>query len=161
MSFDPFDEKILGELVADASQSYSQIGEKVNLSAPSVHARVKKLKQAGVIETTQARLAGKALGKSLLVFIHLITKGWGRTDALMELAQMPEFEELHSVTGNTCMILKVRVRDTNSLETLLLKLHAIENVVSTETFVVLSTYVERPVQPAHTPALETEAAKSA
>lgn len=143
---DDTDRKILSELVTDATQSYAMLGKKVNLSPPAVHERVKRMHASGIIRGQVALLDDKAIQKPLLVFIHLVTKGWGLTDALMELSRLPEFEELHSVTGDTCMILKVRLGDTGALESLLRRLHDIENVITTQTFVTLSTYLERPVQ---------------
>ena len=58
---DPFDRKILGELVRDARQTYAEIGARVALSAPAVHERVKRLKAAGYVKGTSARLDGKAV----------------------------------------------------------------------------------------------------
>ena len=41
---DGFDRMILSELVENARQTYAEIGRKVNLSAPAVHDRVKRLR---------------------------------------------------------------------------------------------------------------------
>jgi Lrp/AsnC family leucine-responsive transcriptional regulator len=143
---DAADRKILGALVTDASQSYAALGAAVALSAPAVHERVKRLKAAGVIRSTAALIDGKAIGRPLLVFIHVATQNWGHSEALDQLAALPEFEEVHSVTGDTSIILKVRLADSEALEHLLRQLHALESVLSTKTFVALSTYLERPTQ---------------
>ncbi|EOX4909176.1 Lrp/AsnC family transcriptional regulator [Vibrio alginolyticus] len=143
---DKFDKKILSMLVDDATSSLASIGKEVGLSAPAVHERIKKLRKHGVIRSTNVMLDGNAVDKPLLAFIHLKTMGWGYTTELEELANHPEFEEVHSVTGSDSMILKVRVKDSTSLERVLKRLHDMESVVSTSTFVTLSTYLERPVQ---------------
>lgn len=150
VSIDAMDRKILSALVDDATRSYADLGREVGLSAPAVHERVKRLRAAGVIASTSVRIDGRKIGKPLLVFIHLQTQNWGYSEALAELAQMPEVEEVHSVTGDTSVILKVRLPASDALESFLRQLHAFESVVATKTFVTLSTYVDRPVQAART-----------
>lgn len=142
---DRLDRKLLGELVSDATQSYAELGRKVGLSAPAAHERIKRLKSSGVISGISALLDGKAIGKPLLVFVHVATRNWGHSRALEALSQLPEFEEMHSVTGDTSIILKVRVADSDALELLLRQIHALDSVVSTKTFVALSSYLDRPV----------------
>lgn len=147
---DAMDRKILSALVADATQSYADLGREVGLSAPAVHERVKRLRAARVITSTTVRIDGKRIGKPLLVFIHVQTQNWGYSEALADLARLPEVEEVHTVTGDTSVILKVRVPGSEALESFLRQLHAFESIVATKTFVTLSTYVDRPVQAAQT-----------
>lgn len=143
---DAMDRKILGALVKDATQSYATLASNVGLSAPAVHERVKRLRARGVIQETVARLDGTKLGKPLLVFIHVETQNWGFSQAFHDLQALPELEELHSVTGDTSLILKVRLPDSRALESLLRQIHTFESVVSTKSFVALSTYKDSPVQ---------------
>ena len=85
-------------------------------------------------------------GKLFLAFIHVNTTGWGKTEALMQIEELPEVEEIHSVTGDTCLILKVRMESSQAMEALLARLYALPEVMSTKSYVALSTYLERPVQ---------------
>ena len=85
-------------------------------------------------------------GKPFLAFIHVNTTGWGKSEGLMGFSEWPEVEEIHSVTGDTCMLIKVRMQSSHAMEMLLEKLYALPEVVSTKSYVVLSTYLERPVQ---------------
>ncbi|MCT8160731.1 Lrp/AsnC family transcriptional regulator [Pseudoruegeria sp. SHC-113] len=151
---DAVDRRILGELARDASQSFAQLGEAVGLSAPAVHERVKRLKAQGVIKGTVAQLDGARLGKPLLAFVHVTTKGWGKTRALMALADLPEVEEIHSATGDTCLIMKVRVASSLALEGLLSRIYDLPEVRGTQTYVALSTHLERSPQAEVTVALE-------
>ncbi len=150
---DHMDRKILGELTKDADQSLAVLGAAVGLSPPAVHERIKRLKAAGVIRGTVALLDGAAAGKPLLAFVHVDTVGWGKTRELMELAELPEVEEVHSATGNTCVIMKVRVASSHALEGLLSRLYDLPGVRSTTTYVALSTFLERPPQAEATEAL--------
>ncbi len=58
------------------------------------------------------------------------------------MGELQEVEEIHSVAGDTCMLLKVRRASSRALEALLARLYAIPGVRSTRSYVVLSTYLE-------------------
>lgn len=143
---DAIDRRILGELAQDATLGYAELGTRVGLSTPAAHERVKRLRSSGRIRGAAALLDGPSVGKSLLAFIHVDTAGWGKSPQLMALGELPELEEIHSVTGDTCMLLKVRVESTPALEGLLARIYAIPEVRGTRTYVVLSTYLERTTQ---------------
>lgn len=145
-ALDTFDRKILAALATDADQSYAALGQKVGLSPPAVHERVKRLKRSGVIRDTVARLDGTAAGKPLLAFVHVEAAGWGKSERLMQIARFPEVEEMHSVAGDASMILKVRMENPQALEFLLGQIHSVPGVRGTRSYVALSTYLDRPVQ---------------
>ncbi|GAA2826198.1 DNA-binding Lrp family transcriptional regulator [Aminobacter aminovorans] len=144
---DAADRRLLGVLVEDATVSYAELGEKAGLSAPAAHERVKRMRRSGAIRQTVAMPDPKAMGKPLLAFVHVDTRGWGKTPELMAVSSFPEVEEIHTVAGDACLLLKVRTEDTRALEGLLARLYDTPGVTSTRSYVVLSTYLERPVQP--------------
>ncbi|CUJ33043.1 Lrp/AsnC family transcriptional regulator [Cognatishimia activa] len=143
---DALDRKILGALARDASVSYAELGKDVGLSAPAVHERVKRLRRAGAIEKTMAQLNGAAVGKHFLAFVHVESSGWGKTKEVFELGELPEVEEIHSITGDSSLILKVRVENAQAMEGFLWRLYHKTGVRGTHTYVVLNTHMERGVQ---------------
>ncbi|WP_298814723.1 Lrp/AsnC family transcriptional regulator [uncultured Roseibium sp.] len=143
---DAFDRKILGKLVGNARQTYAEIGEEVGLSAPAVHERVKRMTASGVIKGTNADIDAMAVGKPFLAFVHVDASGWGKSERMMRLRDFPEVEELHSVTGDTCVILKVRTANADAMENFLAQVYALPGVRATRSYVVLTTYLDRPVQ---------------
>ncbi|QDZ01208.1 Lrp/AsnC family transcriptional regulator [Nitratireductor mangrovi] len=149
-TLDATDRKILGLLVEDATLSYSELGDRVALSPPAVHERVKRLRRSGAIRNTAAQIDAEAVDKPLLAFVHVDTHGWGKTPELIAISQHPEVEEIHSVAGDACMLLKVRTAGPHALEGLLARLYDTPGVLRTRSYVVLSTYLERPVQPGRT-----------
>ena len=154
---DAIDRKLLGLLTADAEQSYAALGDQVGLSPPAVHERVKRYKATGRIKGVVAALETAMTGKPLLAFIHVDTTGWGKSAAMMELRGLPEVEEIHSVTGDTCMLIKARMEHTQAMEGLLARLYDMPGVKSTKSYVALSTYLERPAQPGVTADLHDSA----
>lgn len=143
---DAFDRKILSALTEDARLTYADIGKVAGLSAPAVFERVKRLRAQGVLAGTSARLDGAAVGKPFLAFVHVDADGWGKSQRMLRLRAFPEVEEMHSVAGDTCVILKVRTASAQAMEEFLSQLYVLPGVRGTRSFVVLSTYLERPVQ---------------
>jgi Lrp/AsnC family transcriptional regulator, leucine-responsive regulatory protein len=146
-SLDEFDRRILGALTRDARLTYAEIGQIAGLSAPAVHERVKRLKASGVLEGTTTRIDAASVGKPFLAFVHVDADGWGKSERMMKLRQFPELEEMHSVAGDTSVILKVRTTSAHAMEQFLAQLYVLPGVRATKSFVVLSTYLERSVQP--------------
>ena len=146
-NLDDKDRMLLGILSTDATLSYAELGKKIALSAPAVHERVKRLRKLGAIEATVAKLNGPAIGRPLLAFVHVEKFGGGAKNAFFELETEPDVEEVHTVAGDTCILMKVRCEDAQALEDLLARIYAIEGVSGTRSYIALSTYLERGPQP--------------
>lgn len=144
-ALDPFDREILAALTKDGRATYAEIGAQVGLSAPAVHERVKRLRRHA-IKGIGAQLDGPACGKSFLAFVHVAADGWGKSERMMGLRDFPEVEEMHSVAGDTCVIMKVRTANAQALEEFLAQLYVLPGIKGTKSYVVLSTYLERGVQ---------------
>lgn len=140
---DQIDRRILGALADDASRSYADLGKIVNLSAPAVHDRVKRLKRDGVIKGTVAVLDGCKLGRTLLTFLVVDTSSYSATRDLLKFADRAEVEELHTVAGDGCVLIKVRAIDTEGLESFLMEIQRLEGVRSVRSYITLSTFLER------------------
>ena len=146
-ALDSIDRKILSTLAEDASLSYAELSKIVNLSAPAVHDRVKRLKRDGVIKRTVAVLDGCKLGRTLLTFLVIDTSNYCATRKLLTFADRPEVEELHTVAGDGCVLIKVRAADTESLEEFLIEVQSLEGVRSVRSYIALSTFLERGPSP--------------
>jgi Lrp/AsnC family transcriptional regulator, leucine-responsive regulatory protein len=140
---DATDRKLLAILADDATIAFRDLGQKLGLSAPSVYERVRKLKAQGAIRRTTIEIDGEAIGCPLLAFVHVTTEGWGKTPQMLALSEDPRVEELHSVAGDTCIILKVRCEGTRALEELLKRIYDVPGVRSTQSYIALNTYLER------------------
>jgi DNA-binding Lrp family transcriptional regulator len=143
VAVDAVDRKLLGFLAEDATLSYAELGRRMNLSPPAVHERVKRLKETGAIRRTVAVLDPDLVGKPLLAFVHVDTHGWGKTPAMMRISELPEVEEIHAVTGDACLILKVRTAGPAALEDLLAHVYAVPGVRGTRSYIALRTHFER------------------
>ena len=141
------DRKLLELIAEDSSRSYAVLSQLMNLSAPAVHERVKRLKRDGVVRSVHANLDGCKLGRTLLTFVFVVTENVAATRHLVALAALPEVEEIHSTVGDTAAILKVRSRDTEALEDLLAHIQSIDGVKATRSLIALTTLLERGPSP--------------
>ena len=140
---DEKDRTLLAILAQDASLSYAELGRKLHLSAPAVHERVKRLKSEGVITGIVARLDSNKIDRPLLAFIHVDTSSWAVTRSILSLKSLSEIEEIHTVAGDSAMLLKVRTQNTQSLEALLEVIHSIDGFTGTRSYIVLTPHLER------------------
>ncbi len=142
---DSTDRAILALLQDNCKQPLAAIGEKVGLSAPAIVDRIHKLEEAGVITAYVALLDGRRLGKDVTAFIGVSTdqpRAIGELER--QVAAIEEVLECHHVTGQHTLVLKVKTRNTASLEMLIEQVRSIGGVTRTETMVVLSTAAEGP-----------------
>ena len=143
LTLDAIDRSLVTALQDDGRASLAQLGKLVGLSAPSVMERVRKLESAGVITGYHAAIDGRALGLDITSFIGVSINYPKDIDGfLARLSERSEVLECHHVTGGHTLLLKVKTRNTASLEVLISSLRRIEGVTRTETMVVLSTAAE-------------------
>lgn len=149
---DERDLAILAALQEDARATYADIGRRVGLSPSSVHERVRKLEQAGVIRAYRAEVDPRALGLDVTALIAVTPLDPSQPDDLPERVEgFPEVEDCYSVAGEANYILKVRTRTPERLEDLIRRLRE-KGGVQTRTTVVLSIPFEgRPVRPPDQP----------
>lgn len=140
---DQIDLKILSILQNQGRSRLADIADEVELSAPAVLERVKKLEVNGVIKGYQALLDGKKVGKDITAFIGVSIGNQQDIDKFaMQMLRNPDVLECHHITGDESFILKVKSANTTSLEKLLGEIRSVEGVTRTVTRVVLSTAKE-------------------
>jgi Lrp/AsnC family leucine-responsive transcriptional regulator len=140
---DLIDLKILSILQNSGRSRLADIAQEVELSAPAVMERVKKLEVGGVIKGYQAVVDGKKVGKEITAFIGVSVGNQRDINKFaMQMLQHHDVLECHHVTGDESFILKVKSANTGSLEKLLGDIRSVEGVTRTVTKVVLSTAKE-------------------
>jgi Lrp/AsnC family leucine-responsive transcriptional regulator len=141
---DAIDLQILTILQEHGRIALTKLAEQVGLSAPSVIERVKKLEDLEIITGYHATVDARKLGQDVTAFIG-VSIGDPRTIDVFEqtVERLDDILECHHVTGEHTVLLKVKTRNTASLESLIRAIRMIEGVIRTETMVVLSTHTER------------------
>ena len=141
---DVIDRQVVAALQADAKISLKSVGEQVGLTAPAVMERVRKLESAGIITGYHACVDARAMGLDIAAFIGVSVYDPARLSDIEDWVEaMPQIMECHHVTGGHTLLLKVKVKNTNSLERLISRVRSLEGVEGTHTMVVLSSHTER------------------
>jgi Lrp/AsnC family leucine-responsive transcriptional regulator len=146
---DEIDREILMLLQENGRLSNAAIAEQVSLTTSTVFDRIKKMEKKGIIQKYIAVVDAAALGKPITAFIRLVVGSdaqdsySGSKQQISEICQEePDVLECHSVAGEDCNILKVRVASTHDLERLIERLRSRGLILRTTTNIVLSTMKE-------------------
>jgi Lrp/AsnC family transcriptional regulator, leucine-responsive regulatory protein len=150
------DARILTILQDDARTSNSEIARQLGMAPSAIFERIRKLEARGVIAGYTARLEPRALGRGLLAFVFVHTnERLGAPETSAALAKLPEVQEIHHIAGEDCLLIKVRVADTEALSRLMReRFGAIETIASTRTTIVLETVKESAALPVPSPGEE-------
>ena len=136
---DGTDWRILSELQEDGRLSFNQLGRKVNLSAPAVADRVRRLEDMGVIAGYQARIDPARAGLPLTAFIKLRCSPGLCLLKTTASDDFPEVVEIHKLSGSSCTLLRVRASSMPHLEEIF---ERIGRHGEMDTQIVLSTQYE-------------------
>jgi len=140
---DETDIKILNHLQANGRAQRNSIAEIVHLSVPSVSERMRKLEEKGLISSYNAILNAKKFNFDITAFIFVEVDGSERYTGFVDhISNHPEVLECHSITGDGSHILKVRTKNTESLEKFLSLVQTWDGVTRTRSNIVLSTFKE-------------------
>jgi Lrp/AsnC family transcriptional regulator, leucine-responsive regulatory protein len=136
------DRQIIALLSADGRMSLADIARETGLSTSTLHQRVRRLEQRGLITGYRAELDYRAIGLPLTAFVSLTPIDPAAPDDVPDrLLGITEIESCWSVAGSQAYVLKVRVAEPGDLEVLLGRIRTAANV-STRTTIVLSTAFE-------------------
>jgi Lrp/AsnC family leucine-responsive transcriptional regulator len=142
---DSIDWRILAELQADARLSQNEISRRVNLSAPAVAERVRRLAEAGVLRGYAARVDPYALGRAVQAFVQLDCYGPKCILNDQAVHGWPEVLEVHRVTGDACSMVRIAVADMAGFEKLIDRLGRYGK--PTSSMVLSSPLSWKPVEP--------------
>ncbi len=141
-SLEPTDAAIVAALARDGRCSFTDLAERVGLSVSTVHQRVRRLEQRGVLQGYSAQLDLAQLGLPLTALVSLTPFDPSAPDDYPQrIAHLPEIESCYSVAGEASYLLVVRVATPVALEDLLRQIRESAGV-ATRTTVVLSTPFE-------------------
>ena len=144
---DALDLKILKALQDNSRRPFQEIARDLNVSGGTVHVRVNKMKELGIIEGTRVMLNPTKLGYDVCAYVGVNLHNARDCDIVVEkIRDFLEIQEIHYTTGTYSMFLKVFAKTTKGLHHFLSeKLHSLPEIQSTETFISLDKPFEREV----------------
>jgi Lrp/AsnC family leucine-responsive transcriptional regulator len=148
---DSADLRIVDLLQRNARTTQSEIARDVGLSQPAVADRIRKLEERGILRGYVARVDSAELGIDITAFIGVGIEHPKYFDAFTRKVKgLSEVLECHRVAGEDSYLLKVKTKNTRSLDRLLVEvLRTLPGVTRTHTTIVLAiikeeTYVAAP-----------------
>lgn len=144
---DKLDKQILSLLMRNAKMPYTEIAKKLFVSGGTIHVRMKKLEEAGIVNGYNLSIDYGKLGYDISAFLGIYLDKSSLYDHVAdELESIPEIVAAHYTTGLYNIFAKVVCRDTTHLrEVLHDKIQKISGIQRTETIISLQESINRPV----------------
>jgi Lrp/AsnC family transcriptional regulator, regulator for asnA, asnC and gidA len=148
LNLDKLDLQIIHEMMGNAEVSYADLGKKLFVSGGTIHVRIKKLQEFGIVKGTKLSVDIKQLGYDITAFIGIYLEKSSLYDGVAkELENIPEIVRLNYITGNYGMFVEVVCKDITQLRYVLHdQLQKIKGIERTETFISLQEEFNRNVQ---------------
>lgn len=145
---DDLDLQILDVLIKDSRTPYLEIARQCHVSGGTIHVRMKKMEDMGIIKGTKLIIDNSKLGYDVCCFIGIYLERASSFDhALAQLTEIKEIVELHYTTGEYSIFIKVICKNINDLQNLLrTKIQAVEGIQRTDTFISLFQPIDRTIQ---------------
>jgi len=145
---DNVDKQIIAMLTEDAMTPYTEIAKKLFVSSGTVHVRMRKLQDMGVIKRAELVINHAALGYDITAFLGIyLQKSSFYNQVVKALQKIPEVVECNYTTGNYSMFCKIICKDTAHLKEVLSdKIQHINGIERTETFISLEENINRPLK---------------
>lgn len=135
---DDIDHQILDMLIDNTRVPFTDIAKKLVISAGTVHVRVKKMEEAGIIKGSSLTLDYKKLGYSFIAYVGVFLNKTSQTKFVIErINEIPYVTVAHITTGKFNVFCKIRARNTEHAKEVIFMIDDIEGVYRTETMISL------------------------
>jgi Lrp/AsnC family transcriptional regulator, regulator for asnA, asnC and gidA len=147
LELDDVDKQILSILMKDAKEPYTEIAKKIHVSGGTVHVRMRKLEELGIVTGASLSIDYTKLGYDISAFLGIyLDKSSLYDEVAEELKKIPEVVAAHYTTGIYSIFAKIICRDTSHLKSILHdKIQKISGIQRTETFIALQESINRPI----------------
>lgn len=135
---DETDHHILDMLIENTRTPFTDIAKKLQISAGTVHVRVKKMEEAGIIIGSSLTLDYRKLGYSFIAYVGVFLLKTSQTQFVLErINEIPYVTVAHVTTGKFNVFCKIRAKDTSHAKDIIYLIDDIDGVTRTETMISL------------------------
>lgn len=147
-NLDKLDYQIINEMMETAEISYADLGKKLFVSGGTIHVRIKKLQELGIVKGNRMAVDIKQLGYDVIAFVGIYLEKSSLYDTVAkDLRKIPEVVRLNYTTGNYSMFAEIVCKDISQLRFVLHDtLQKIKGIERTETLISLEESFSRNVQ---------------
>jgi Lrp/AsnC family transcriptional regulator for asnA, asnC and gidA len=135
---DDVDHQILDMLIDNTRVPFTDIAKKLEISAGTVHVRVKKMEEGGIIKGSSLSLDYIKLGYSFIAYVGVFLQKTSQTKFVLErIHEIPYVTVAHITTGKFNVFCKIRARNTEHAKEVIFMIDDIDGVYRTETMISL------------------------
>lgn len=135
---DKTDHKILDMLIENSRVPFTDIAKILEMSAGTVHVRVRKMEDAGLITGSSLTIDYQKLGYSFIAFVGIFLNKTSETQFVLErIIEIPYVTVVNVTTGKFNLFCKIRAKDTGQAKDIIYQIDDIEGVTRTETMISL------------------------
>ena len=142
---------ILKLLQKDCKMTAKEMAKEVGSPITTVYSKIKRMEELGIIRHYKAILDSRKLDKGTTAFL-LVSFGYrpggrekplSQRDVAKRIATFPEVQEVHIITGDWDILIKVRADHVDTLGNLVMdKIRTVEGVENTLSCIVYETVKE-------------------
>ncbi len=147
LNIDKLDLQIISEMMHNAEISYADLGKKLYVSGGTIHVRMKKMQELGVVRGTKLQVDLKMIGYDVIAFIGIYLEKSSLYDTVAkELRKIPEIIRINYTTGNYSIFAEIVCKDIEQLRRVLHdELQKVKGIERTETFISLEENFNRSI----------------
>ncbi len=135
---DKTDHKILDMLIENSRVPFTDIAKILEMSAGTVHVRVRKMEDKGLITGSSLTIDYQKLGYSFIAFVGVFLEKTSQTQFVLErIIEIPYVTVVNVTTGKFNLFCKIRAKDTDQAKDIIYQIDDIEGVTRTETMISL------------------------
>lgn len=139
---DEIDKKILDFLVKNTRMPFTEIAKQMDVSAGTIHVRVKKMEDAGIILGSSLSINYGKLDFNFTAFIGILLTKSNKTHIVLDkLQQIPNVIEASVTSGKYNIFCKVRAKNTEDAKRIIYEIDDIEDVMRTESMISMEEYI--------------------
>ena len=113
IKLDEIDHQILDMLIENTRIPFTDIAKKLSISAGTIHVRVKKMEDSGIIKGSSLTLDYRKLGYSFIAYVGVFLQKTSQTKFVLErINEIPFITVAHITTGKFNIFCKIRAKDT-------------------------------------------------
>ena len=147
-SIDAVDLKIIDILGKDSSTTFVDIAKQIGVSDATIHIRVRRLREAGIIGNFTISVDNNRLGYDHLAFMGINVEPGFAEDVTNDLSSLHEILEIHEMHNRFDLLLKIRAKDLNELRDIVVnKVRTLPHILETDLMTILKTRKEEKMVP--------------
>jgi Lrp/AsnC family transcriptional regulator, regulator for asnA, asnC and gidA len=147
-SIDAVDLKIIDILGKDSSTTFVDIAKQIGVSDATIHIRVRRLREAGIIGNFTISVDNNRLGYDHLAFMGINVEPGFAEDVTNDLSSLQEILEIHEMHNRFDLLLKIRAKDLNELRDIVVnKVRTLPHILETDLMTILKTRKEEQMVP--------------